>query len=90
MHTHTCIHKHNNAHTYTYAYKHKHMHTHNAHSLTHSLTHSTQAKGFHSLSYFDIGNWGLSVTTTYRGPNTTCGKRSNGMPAPCPDWAGGE
>ena len=49
-----------------------------------------QAKGFHSLSYFDIGNWGLSVTTTYRGPNTTCGVRPNGMPAPCPDWAGAQ
>jgi len=28
------------------------------------------------------------VTTTYRGPNTTCGVRSNGLPAPCPTVAG--
>ena len=26
-----------------------------------------QAKGFHSLSYFDIGNWGTSINTNYRG-----------------------
>ena len=49
-----------------------------------------QDRGFHTLSYFDIGNWGLSETTTYRGPNTTCGVRPNGMPAPCPDWAGAQ
>ena len=44
-----------------------------------------QASGFHSLSYFDIGNWGVSINTNYRGPNTTCGERPNGLPAPCPD-----
>ena len=47
-----------------------------------------QAKGFHSLSYFDIGNWGTSINTNYRGPNTTCGTRPNGMRAPCPTPAG--
>ena len=48
-----------------------------------------QAAGFHSLSYFDIGNWGVSVNSNYRGPNTTCGTRPNGLPAPCPDRNGG-
>eukprot|EP00658_Telonema_sp_P-2_P039704 TRINITY_DN28378_c0_g1_i1.p2 TRINITY_DN28378_c0_g1~~TRINITY_DN28378_c0_g1_i1.p2 ORF type:complete len:113 (-),score=27.22 TRINITY_DN28378_c0_g1_i1:95-433(-) len=43
-----------------------------------------QAAGFHSLSYFDIGNWGTSINMSYRGPNTTCGERPNGMAAPCP------
>jgi len=44
-----------------------------------------QESGFHSLSYFDIGNWGVSINTRYRGPNTTCGLRPGGLPAPCPD-----
>jgi len=44
-----------------------------------------QRQGFHSLSYFDIGNWGTRITTNYHGPNTTCGVRPNGKPAPCPD-----
>jgi len=47
-----------------------------------------QESGFHSLSYFDIGNWGVSINTNYRGPNTTCGVRPNGMAAPCPDPGG--
>ena len=38
--------------------------------------------GFHSLSYFDIGNWGTRTNTSYKGPNITCGTRPNGMP-PC-------
>ena len=51
-----------------------------------------QASGFHSLSYFDIGNWGTRINTNYRGPNTTCGTRGpagSGLPAPCPDPDGG-
>ena len=47
-----------------------------------------QRLGFHSLSYFDIGNWGTRITTNYHGPNTTCGQRPNGLPAPCPDPKG--
>ena len=46
------------------------------------------SSGFHSLSYFDIGNWGTQINTNYRGPNTTCGVRPNGVPAPCPDPGG--
>ena len=44
-----------------------------------------QADGFHSLSYFDIGNWGTRTTTRYRGPARYCGSRPGGQPAPCPD-----
>ena len=47
-----------------------------------------QANGFHSLSYFDIGNWGTRISSNYREPNTTCGARPNGLPAPCPDPGG--
>lgn len=47
-----------------------------------------QGSGFHSLSYFDIGNWGTRINSNYRGPNTTCGVRPNGLPAPCPDPGG--
>ena len=46
---------------------------------------SIQQAGFHSLSYFDIGNWGTRTNTNYHGPNTTCGSRPGGGPAPCPD-----
>lgn len=44
-----------------------------------------QDAGFHSLSYFDIGNWGTRTNTNYPGPHRTCGSRPNGEPAPCPD-----
>eukprot|EP00038_Savillea_parva_P010156 m.188310 g.188310 ORF g.188310 m.188310 type:complete len:848 (+) comp17384_c0_seq1:177-2720(+) len=46
---------------------------------------SIQSLGFHSLSYFDIGNWGTQTNTHYTGPNRTCGVRPGGQPAPCPD-----
>ena len=49
---------------------------------------SYQADGFHSLSYFDIGNWGTRTTTSYRGPTRYCGRRPGGEPAPCPDPEG--
>lgn len=50
-----------------------------------------QSEGFHSLSYFDIGNWGTSVTTHPRGCSTEvgCGTRANGDPAPCATPNGG-
>ena len=44
-----------------------------------------QSAGFHSLSYFDIGNWGTRTNTNYLGPTRYCGERPNGLPAPCPD-----
>lgn len=44
-----------------------------------------QKAGFHSLSYFDIGNWGTRTNTNYHGPSRFCGTRPNGEPAPCPD-----
>lgn len=40
--------------------------------------------GFHSLSYFDIGNWGTMADANYSGPAQYCGTRPNGLPAPCP------
>lgn len=45
---------------------------------------SVQAAGLNSLSYFDIGNWGVSIDTTRMWPNETCGLRESGAPAPCP------
>jgi SSS family solute:Na+ symporter len=47
-----------------------------------------QAAGLNSLSYFDVGNWGVSIDTTRSWPNTTCGVRPGGGAAPCPDPAG--
>jgi len=44
-----------------------------------------QKLGFHSLSYFDIGNWGTRINSHYTGPPKTCGVRPNGDAAPCPD-----
>lgn len=48
-----------------------------------------QAQGFHSLSYFDIGNWGTRSDFAYEGPAKSCGRRPGGEPAPCPDPDGG-
>jgi len=45
---------------------------------------SVQAVGLNSLSYFDIGNWGVSIDTTRSWSNVTCGVRPSGAPAPCP------
>ena len=50
-----------------------------------ALYESYQREGFHSLSYFDIGNWGTRTNTRYKGPVQYCGTRPNGKPAPCPD-----
>ena len=43
-----------------------------------------QAAGLNSLSYFDVGNWGVSIDTGRAWPNLTCGSRPSGAPAPCP------
>jgi hypothetical protein len=43
-----------------------------------------RAAGLNSLSYFDIGNFGVSIDTTRSWPNVTCGVRPSGAPAPCP------
>jgi len=43
-----------------------------------------QAAGLNSLSYFDVGNWGVSIVTGRAWPNLTCGSRPSGAPAPCP------
>ena len=43
-----------------------------------------QAAGLNSLSYFDVGNWGVSIDTKRSWPNITCGVRPSGAPAPCP------
>ena len=45
---------------------------------------SVQAAGLNSLSYFDVGNWGVSIDTSRTWPNLTCGLRPSGAPAPCP------
>jgi hypothetical protein len=45
---------------------------------------SVQDVGLNSLSYFDVGNFGVSIDTSKNWPNETCGMRPNGMPAPCP------
>ena len=48
-----------------------------------------QAAGLCSLSYFDIGNWGVSIDTKRSWPNETCGSRPSGAgPAPCPTPSG--
>ena len=45
---------------------------------------SVQAVGLNSLSYFDVGNWGVSIDMGRSWPNVTCGVRPSGAPAPCP------
>jgi hypothetical protein len=46
---------------------------------------AVQAAGLNSLSYFDVGNFGVSIDTTKSWPNVTCGERPSGAgPAPCP------
>jgi hypothetical protein len=45
---------------------------------------SVQAAGLNSLTYFDVGNWGVSVNVKKNYPNVTCGARPGGEPAPCP------
>ena len=47
-----------------------------------------QAAGLNSLSYFDIGNWGVSIDTAKAWPLETCGVRPGGGPAPCPTPSG--
>ena len=47
-----------------------------------------QAAGFHSLSYFDIGNWGTRTDTNYRGPAKFCGTRPAGPHTPSPNGTG--
>ena len=49
---------------------------------------AVQAAGLNSLSYFDVGNWGVSINTRAPYPNATCGVRPGGGAAPCPDPAG--
>ena len=50
---------------------------------------AVQAAGLNSLSYFDVGNWGVSIDTGQTYPNRTCGVRPSGdEPAPCPDPEG--
>ncbi len=49
---------------------------------------SVQAVGLNSLSYFDIGNWGVSIDTSKSWPLETCGVRPGGGPAPCPTPSG--
>lgn len=48
-----------------------------------------QSAGFHSLSYFDIGNWGTQTDVSYKGPKQYCGSRPNGKGGPCPGPNGG-
>ncbi len=43
-----------------------------------------QSAGFHSLSYFDIGNWGTQTNVDYKGPKQYCGTRPNQKGGPCP------
>lgn len=43
-----------------------------------------QAADLNSLSYFDVGNWGVSIDTSKTWPNLTCGVRPDNSPAPCP------
>jgi len=59
--------------------------------MINSYYETIQADGFHSLSYFDIGNWGTEVTTHPRGceAEVGCGNLTNGDPAPCPNPNGG-
>ena len=45
---------------------------------------SVRAAGLNSLSYFDVGNWGVSIDTSRSWSNTTCGERPGGGAAPCP------
>jgi hypothetical protein len=45
---------------------------------------SVQAAGLNSLTYFDIGNWGVSIDTSKTYANLTCGVRPGGLAAPCP------
>jgi hypothetical protein len=45
---------------------------------------SVQKAQLNSLTYFDIGNWGVSINTHPTYPNTTCGLRPSGQAAPCP------
>jgi hypothetical protein len=60
-------------------------------NVTYNLIDSTyaaiQADGFHTLSYFDIGNWGVSVHLPTSN-NATCGTTPYGAPAPCPTVEG--
>lgn len=43
-----------------------------------------QSIGLNSLTYYDVGNWGVSIDTTRAWPNLTCGVRDDGVtPAPC-------
>ncbi len=46
---------------------------------------AVQAAGLNSLTYFDVGNWGVSIDTHKSYPNRTCGMRPGGGAAPCPD-----
>ena len=45
---------------------------------------SVQAAGLNSLTYFDVGNWGVSIDTSRAYANVTCGVRPGGGAAPCP------
>jgi hypothetical protein len=45
---------------------------------------SVQAAGLNSLTYFDVGNWGVSIDTSRSYANLTCGVRPGGGAAPCP------
>ena len=47
-----------------------------------------QEAGFHSLSYFDIGNWGTRTDTNYGGPAKYCGLRPAGPHTPSPNGTG--
>lgn len=72
------------------------MHRYNVtYDMINNYYQTIQTEGFHSLSYFDIGNWGTEVTTHPRGcgtgmyNETNCGKRADGSAAPCPNPGGG-
>jgi hypothetical protein len=52
--------------------------------LISTFDYSVQAAGLNSLSYFDVGNWGVSIDTSKSWPNETCGVRPDNSPAPCP------
>lgn len=49
---------------------------------------SVQAAGRNVLTYFDVGNWSVSIDVTEAWPNVTCGARAAGGPAPCPTQEG--
>lgn len=54
-------------------------------TLINNFYSQVQAAGLHSLSYFDVGNWGTKITLQPPPGPSSCGQRPGGLPAPCPD-----